>query len=420
MSAEAPVHLPEGESEGQVQLVVDLRVRPGTQDELHRALPRLIEATRAEGPGCVRFEVGTDPTDDTHVVGYEVWRSQADLDRHRDQPHTRRFLDELRGLAVDADEPLTTSRWRPVERLSPARYSSAVGPPVAPASAPPGFEHRWYSVEGLCQHCVVGGSGDPLVLLHGFPNTWFAWREVMPALAERFRVVAVDLRGLGDSARPAGGSAGSTGDYGVATSAEDIHRLVGALDLGPVHLAGQDFGGSVGFALAAAHPERVRRLAVLEALPAGPWTAPGAGAWFAAFHSIAELPEILVEGRESPYLDWFYTQFSATTGVPTRQAVAEYLRTYGEPGAMSAAFGLYRGRAAEITHNSAPGRAPVPMPVLAVGGSRVFGATVAANLKHGARDVREVVLDEAGHFLTEERPAEIAHLLLDFFTPPST
>jgi pimeloyl-ACP methyl ester carboxylesterase/quinol monooxygenase YgiN len=389
-----------------VQLIVEVRARPGCQQALRAALDRLVEATHRLDPGVLRFEVGVDPADDTRYVGYEIWTSQEALDQHSAQPHTRQFLADARPLVLDPDAPLAVTRWRPLDAPVPADYRAAAAPPAA---APAGFAHRTAAIGDTTLHYVVGGSGDPVVLLHGFPNTWYAWREVMPALAEQHTVVAVDLRGLGDSApgsRP----------NDVPTSAEDLHDLVRHLDLGPVAVAGQDWGGSTGYAWAARYPGDVRRLAVLEALPAGPWTAAGAGrqgAWFAAFHQIPTLPERLVAGREPDYLGWFYAAFSATPQVPTADAVAEYLRCYSRPDAMSSAFARYRGVDREIAYNT--GSRPLAIPVLAIGGAQVMGASVADNLRTAAADLRGEVLDGCGHYLSEERPQRIAALLLEFF-----
>jgi pimeloyl-ACP methyl ester carboxylesterase len=144
-------------------------------------------------------------------------------------------------------------------------------------------------------------------------------------------VIAVDLRGLGDSDS-------GTLPNDVPTSADDLHGLVAELGLGPVLLVGQDWGGSTAFAFAAAHPDEVRRLAVVEAMPAGPWTDPESGRsglWFAQFHQIPDLPERMVAGRERVYLDWFFREFSATPGAPTPAAVDEYVRCYARSGAMA-------------------------------------------------------------------------------------
>ena len=395
----------------QVLLVVELTIRPGAQREMREALDRLVDATRQEN-GVVRFEVGLDPDDDTRVLGYEIWASQSALDEHKAQAHTREFGARVRELVVDPVTPMRTGRWRPMREEQSAAY--VPGPPgsAAPAALPPGFTSERRLVNDVRLHYVIGGSGTPIVLLHGFPNTWYAWREVMPRLAERHTVIALDLRGLGDSDP-------GTEPSDVTTGAGDLHGLVAELGLGPVMLAGQDWGGSTAFAFAAAHPDEVRRLAVLEAMPAGPWTETGSGsggAWFVGFHQVPDLPERMVAGRERAYLDWFFRAFSAVPGVPTPAAVEEYVRCYARPGAMASAFARYRGRGREIEHNTRHLSRPLDLPVMAVGGEQgVFGAAVAENLRHGASDVRQELLADCGHYVSEERPEELASLLLSFF-----
>jgi pimeloyl-ACP methyl ester carboxylesterase len=159
---------------------------------------------------------------------------------------------------------------------------------------------------------------------------------------------------------------------------------------------------------------------VIEAQPAGPWTDADAGtgragAWFAAFHQIPDLPEHMVRGRERLYLEWFYHAYSATPDVPDRHAVDEYLRTYARAGVMASAFARYRGIEREIAHNTRYAEPPLTVPVLAVGGQRVMGAAVADNLRHAAPHLESVVLDGCGHYVSEERPHELAEHLLRFF-----
>ena len=394
----------------QVLLVVELTTRAGAQQEMREALDRLVDATHQDR-GVVRFEVGFDPDDDTRVLGYEIWASQDALDEHKAKAHTREFLARARELVVDPSVPLRSGRWQPMREELPAAYvpgALALAPPAAP---PPGFTSEARLVNDVRMHYVIGGSGTPVVLLHGFPNTWYAWRDVMPRLAERHTVIAVDLRGLGDSDP-------GTQPNDVPTGADDLHGLVVELGLGPVLLAGQDWGGSTAFAFAAAHPDEVRRLAVIEAMPAGPWTETGSGSggtWFAGFHQIPDLPERMVAGRERTYLDWFFRAFSATPGVPTPAAADEYVRSYSRPGAMASAFARYRGTSRQIEHNTRYLSRPLDLPVLGVGGERLFGAAVAENLRHGASNVRQEVFADCGHYVSEERPAELADLLLSFF-----
>jgi pimeloyl-ACP methyl ester carboxylesterase/quinol monooxygenase YgiN len=390
-----------------VQLLVEVKARADAATRLRAELRRLVDATHREDDGVVRFEVGADPDDETRYVGYEIWASQDALDRHSTKPHTRYFLDVAKELVVDPARPLDASRWVPMRAETPARYRDG---PAEAAEPPPGFSHQTLTTrDGAELHYVIGGQGPTVILLHGFPNTWYSWRDVMPTLAADRRVVAADLRGLGDS------SAGSLPND-VPTGAADVHDLVSHLGCRTVSIFGQDWGGSTAFAYAAAHQDEVSHLGVFEALPRGPWTDPGApsGAWFADFHQIPDLPEELITGNERPYLDWFYRAYTSTAVVPSAEAVDEYLRTYIQPGKMESALARYRGVEAEIAHNAEHLAGPLAIPVLAVGGANVFGSEVADNLRSAATDLHEVVVADCGHYVAEERPQEIAELIADF------
>lgn len=393
----------------QVMLVVRLDIQPGAQARMHDALTRLADATRRSDRGVVRFEIGVDPTDDTRVVGYEIWESRDALAEHSAKAHTQEFLTSTRDLVVNPGEPLRAERWRPLYPETLVRYVASTDA-VRAAAVPPGFRSERRKIGDANLHYVIGGSGPLVVLLHGFPNTWYAWREVMSEMALTMTVLALDLRGLGDS------EAG-TQQNDVPAGARDLAVLLDELDLGPAFVAGQDWGGSTGFAFAAAHPESVRALAVIEAMPAGPWTDPTAPSpWFVGFHQVPNLPERLVQGREGVYLDWLYQAFSATPDVPTAAAVGEYLRTYTRPGVMASAFERYRTIDAEMAHNARYVSEPITTPTLAIGAEHVFGAAVGDNLRHAASNVQTVVIDGCGHYVSEERPHELAGLLLRFFT----
>lgn len=392
----------------QVMLVVRLDLRAGAQPQMRHALEQLANETRRKDRGVVRFEVGLDPSDDTRVVGYEVWDSEAALEEHSAKQHTQAFLARARDLTVDPSRPIQAERWRPFSREVPADYAAAADERRLPAPLPDGFRGERRRLGDAEMHYVLGGSGPLLVLLHGFPNTWYAWSGMMPELARTMTVLALDLRGLGDS---------EPGELpcDLPTGAHDLSLLLRELDADPAVVAGQDWGGSTAFAFAAAHPQAVSALAVIEAMPRGPWTDPDAAApWFVDFQQIPAYAEQVVRGRERAYLDWFYRTYSATSGVPHEVAVDEYLRTYSRPGVMAAAFERYRATDREVEHNTRYARNRIDTPVLAIGGERAFGAAVAANMRGAATRVREAVIENCGHYVSEERPHELATLLLEF------
>jgi pimeloyl-ACP methyl ester carboxylesterase len=281
------------------------------------------------------------------------------------------------------------------------------------------FTHHYAHLSQVITHYVTSGNpqDDPVVLLHGWPQTWHEWRAVMPLLAPTHRVIAPDLRGLGDSSRPLDG-------YDSATVAADIAELViDRLGHSRFHLVGHDWGGPTAFALACARPEAVRTLTVIDvAVPGlGPDFSQGGRRWHHAFHMTPDLPEALVQGREREYLSWFYREYSWIRDAIDGADLEEYLRTYTQPGALRAGFAYYRAIPANVARNRAmrdAGRR-LPMPVLAIGGGRAEargrGTEPATSLREIADDVRALVIEDSGHFVPEEQPQAVAAALLDFF-----
>jgi pimeloyl-ACP methyl ester carboxylesterase len=277
--------------------------------------------------------------------------------------------------------------------------------------------HRYADLGDVLIHYVVAGNGPTLVLLHGWPQTWWEWRHVIPSLAQHYTVIAPDLRGLGDSSRPIHG-------YDKKTVADDIWRLV-AERLGhrSFFLVGHDWGGPTAYALAAAHPEAVRRLAILDVV------IPGSGGdffeggrrWHHQFHMTPDLPEALIQGREEIYLSWFYRTFAYRHDAIGPEDLKEYLRTYRQPGALRAGFAYYRAIPQDDADNRAIiDRFKLPMPVLAMGGAvgyphgRGRGSATAQSLQRVAVDVRGAVVPECGHFIPEEAPGVFVDHLLAF------
>lgn len=277
----------------------------------------------------------------------------------------------------------------------------------------PGLQHGYADVGEVLLHYVSVGEGEPLVLLHGWPQTWYEWRRVMPALAQHFRVIAPDLRGLGDSSRPAGG-------YDKRTMAGDVWRLLSAhLGIERFCLVGHDWGGPVAFALAMAQPAAVRRLAILDVVIPGDGGdfSQGGRRWHHAFHMTSDLPEALVTGRERIYLEWFYRNFAWRPDAIGEAEMEEYLRTYRQPGALRAGFALYPALPQDRADNAAAiARGKLKMPVLAVGGGRSFGrgAEVEQSLRRVAEDVTGVIVPDCGHWIPEEQPQLLLDALLPF------
>jgi pimeloyl-ACP methyl ester carboxylesterase len=233
------------------------------------------------------------------------------------------------------------------------------------------FTHRTASVNGIRLHYVIGGRGDAVVLLHGWPETWYTWRKVMPTLAQHYTVIAPDLPGLGDSEKPEGG-------YDMRTVAEVIHGLVGKLGYNRIFLVGHDVGTWIAYSYAAAHPNSVTRLVIMDA--ALPGVTPEQASelsreanlktWQFAFNPLPELPEALVAGRERLFLSWFFRNKAANPASISETDINEYIRAYSAPGKMKAGFDYYRAVYDNIAQNKEYAKTKLLMPVLALGGEK--------------------------------------------------
>jgi len=287
--------------------------------------------------------------------------------------------------------------------------SDATSPPP-----PDGFEHRLVDNGAVHLHAVVGGDGPPVLLICGWPQTWYAWRLVMPGLAAAgHRVVAVDPRGVGGSDKPAGG-------YDTGTLAQDMAALMAALGHERFAVAGHDVGLWIGYALAADYPDRVERLAVAEAVlpavsPSPPMLGPvasNARLWHFAFNRLDDLNEQLVRDREHIYFGY---QFESKAVVPlAADAVDHYLAVLRAPDALHCSFACYRALDETMTQNAARAERRLPMPVLAIAGAGWLGDRVEQTMRSVADDVWGVVIPGCGHYPAEEAPGEVGAALKRF------
>ncbi|MFF3441808.1 alpha/beta fold hydrolase [Streptosporangium sp. NPDC002721] len=286
---------------------------------------------------------------------------------------------------------------------------------VAPASPTvPEITHHHAEVNGTTLHYVAAGtSGSPILLVHGFPETWWAFRKLIPLLAVNHRVFAVDLRGFGDSSN-------EPGEYDSKTSAEDLHLLIAHLDVGPVHLSGQDISGATVFRLATTHPEDVLSFTAIEmGLPGfGLETLADVthgGSWHIGILAAPGIPEMLLAGREREFLGQFaFPALSATPGAITDTDIDEFVRTYARPDGWRGAIGLYQSMLKEGPEIRTLAKTPgLSVPVLAVGaGGGPFTADTMSRAM--SAEVTSVSLDGVGHYAAMEAPEELAKAIHDF------
>jgi pimeloyl-ACP methyl ester carboxylesterase len=277
----------------------------------------------------------------------------------------------------------------------------------------PGVSHHRASLNGADLHYVrAGTAGSPVLLVHGFPETWRVFRKLIPLLSQRHRVFAIDLRGFGDSAI-------ATGEAGSATSAEDLSELIMQLNLGPVHLTGQDVSGPATFRVAATRPELVRSYTAIETgLPGFGWerladTAHG-GAWHIGVLAAPGIPEMLLAGRERAFIaEYAIPSLCATPGAFTDEDIDELTRCYSRPGGFGGAAGIYRSMLREGDEIRELATRKLGLPVLAVGGGS--GEFTPATLRQVATDVSAVSLDGTGHYAAMEAPQRLADALLSFY-----
>jgi len=274
-----------------------------------------------------------------------------------------------------------------------------------------GFESQIAKVNGTQLHYVRGGSGPAVILLHGFPEDWYEFRLVMPRLAKRFTVVSVDLRGVGES-EP------STTGYEAESLAEDIHDLVVSLNLEPVYVFGHDIGGMVAYAFARRYPRSARGVMIFDVAFPGldPWQEIlcHPAFWHVRFHQ-TNLPERLVGGQQAEYFRYFLSQFGAAD-------VEHYAHAYRDPDHLRAAFETYRAFPANAKFFAAQrDRTDLPI-VIGSGEHDAFApflpGITAAMRAHGWTNLKTEMIQGAGHYVAEDKPAAVAELIERYAAPP--
>jgi pimeloyl-ACP methyl ester carboxylesterase len=294
---------------------------------------------------------------------------------------------------------------------------SVSGVPELPEGFANTFSSHYVDAGELRMHAVIGGEGPPLLLIHGWPQTWYAWRMVMPELAKDFKVIAVDQRGIGLSDKPEQG-------YDAGTLGDDMVAVMDALGHERFALVGVDTGLLIAYATAADHPDRVQRLIVGEAplpgvSPPFPLILPDPLVdmlYHIPFNQLTQTNERLVAGREDIFFRAELDVSAGTNKLPG-YAVGYYVETLSNPEALHGSFQLYRAFGITSAQNEERKKRPLTMPVLAIGGEQSIGAAVEATMKLCAEDVEGLVIPGIGHWLAELAPDEMLAAVTEFLAP---
>jgi pimeloyl-ACP methyl ester carboxylesterase len=274
--------------------------------------------------------------------------------------------------------------------------------------------HHTAQVNGTRLHYVTAGEGPPVMLLHGWPQTWYEWRHVIDLLAGEYQVVAPDLRGFGYSAKPSAG-------YDADTMAADLAALADHLGLRDVTVLGHDWGAVFAYVYAAKTPSQVRSLGIVEMALPGVGVMEQAMApqpqgnflWHMGFQSVPDLPELLIAGKEKPYLRWFFEHFAYDPGAITAADLDVYTDAITQVGALRAGLAVYQDFFTTADQVAALAKTPLEIPVRAYGGEACLGGATLASVQAVAPAAEGGVIERCGHWAGEERPDVVASIVRD-------
>ncbi|QHT66955.1 alpha/beta hydrolase [Rhodocytophaga rosea] len=326
-------------------------------------------------------------------------------------PRILRLLPLLLLLLVGACNTKEKSAQETTQETAPVIPVANTSTPVLmPASPPANFKHQMANVNGLNIHYVIGGQGEPLVLVHGFGQNWYMWNRLLPELSKHFTVIAPDLRGVGESDKPQSG-------YDKKTMATDIHELVKKLGYKSINLAGHDIGLMVAYAYAVQYPEEVKKIALMDALIPGVepvWKQISTTVWHFGFFARPVAGD-LVAGQEREFLTDFWPTVGYVKNPFTKEESDEFIRAYATKGSTTGSFHWFKSFPQDVEDNHAFMKQKINMPLLAMGGEYFSAPFLADHSRLVASNVQETKIMGAGHWLVQEQTAQVQKGLLDFF-----
>ncbi|WP_299246358.1 alpha/beta hydrolase [uncultured Aquimarina sp.] len=276
------------------------------------------------------------------------------------------------------------------------------------------IEYHTKAINGINQSYIECGKGEPLFLIHGFPQHSHMWRKMMPKLSEKFRVIAPDLRGMGGSSiTPAG--------YEKEQLAKDMYNLISELNLKNINLVGYDHGGGVAYSLVAQFPEMVKKACFIE------YTPPGFGyeyglqptrnwqAWQLSFFTVPDVAVQFIAGKERELLAWYFWHWSYNPDAVSQEDFEIYVRQLQKPGALRAGFAHFGAVFDDTEHFKQTSKIKLKIPVLALGGEMGAGNYMVPGWQQLAENVDGGVIEKCGHWMADERPNELSERLLSFF-----
>jgi pimeloyl-ACP methyl ester carboxylesterase len=279
------------------------------------------------------------------------------------------------------------------------------------------FTHHIATVNGIQLHYVMGGTGEPLVLLHGYPQSWYEWRYIMPALAKNYTLIAPDLRGFGDSSKPLTG-------YDGKTTAEDIYQLVAQLGFNKIFLAAHDVGSQTAFSFTVAHPNNVTKLVIMD-FPFPGFLPPAFGQngpWWFPFYQTRDIPEALVQGKEREYISSFMKGLAYNPSAIKEEDIDVWTSHAVAPGGLRGSFEHFRAFPTDAQQNKETAKSKIATPVLAFGGDiyPALGGDIPGNFAYSslqplASNVTGITVPHSGHWIPEEQPQFVIDQLFKFF-----
>jgi len=286
----------------------------------------------------------------------------------------------------------------------------AMAQTIKPALPPKGFVNKYAKVNGVKIHYVIGGKGDPLVLIHGFGENWYVWNRLLPELSKHFTIIAPDLRGIGESDKPTGG-------YDKKNMAKDIHELMISLNYTSINLAGHDIGLMVAYAYAAQFSDEVKKVALLDAILPGvepAWTSRSCGQWWWGFCA-RPVAGIIVAGHVKEFLEDFWPIVGHKKEPFTKEEANEFIRSYSMPGATTGSFHWFGAFPQDVIDNHEFMKRKLEMPVLVMGAEYASSVYLAEHVRLVANTVTEVKILDSGHWIVQEQTSQVLKGLMEFF-----